>query len=109
MPVSVAGMRTEPPVSVPGPAGAAPQATAAAVPLLLPPAKRSGPAGLRTGPNGPFALGAPKTSSCMFVLPRMIAPASRSRATAAASWAGTRSASTLEPAEFGSPATWMCP
>jgi hypothetical protein len=105
MPVSAAGIRTEPPVSVPSPAGAAPQAIAAAVPPLLPPANLAGSAGLRTGPYEPFALVAPNASSCMLVLPSTIAPAARSRVIAAASSSGMKLASTSEPAVLGNPAT----
>ena len=47
-PVTAAGTRTEPPVSVPSPAGTAPAATSAAVPLDEPPANRSVSYGLRT-------------------------------------------------------------
>src|SRR5690349_15341655 len=46
-----AGMRTEPPVSVPSASGTSPAATAAALPPLDPPAERPGALGLATVPN----------------------------------------------------------
>ena len=50
IPQSDAGMRTEPPVSLPRAAKQSPAATAAPEPLLEPPVMRSGSQGLRTGP-----------------------------------------------------------
>jgi hypothetical protein len=49
-PHSAAGMRTEPPVSVPTASGTNPAATAAAEPALEPPAIRRGSCGLAHGP-----------------------------------------------------------
>ena len=55
-PHSAAGMRTEPPVSVPTASGTSPAATAAADPALDPPAIRAGSCGLA---HGPFAATSP--------------------------------------------------
>ena len=74
--VRAAGMRTEPPVSVPSPPGAIPAAMAAAVPPLDPPGNRARSYGLRTGPKVALLLVAPKAGSCMLFLPSTIAPAS---------------------------------
>lgn len=49
-PQNEAGMRIEPPPSVPSESGAAPAATAAALPPLEPPAVRVGSCGLRVTP-----------------------------------------------------------
>ena len=49
-PQHAAGMRTEPPVSVPSASGTMPAASAAALPLLEPPATRSGAVGLTVSP-----------------------------------------------------------
>src|SRR5690606_35678824 len=54
-PQHAAGMRMEPPVSVPMEKVAMPNPTDAALPLLEPPDKRPGAAGLATGPNGGFS------------------------------------------------------
>ena len=68
-PQSAAGMRTEPPVSVPIATGAIRAATAAPDPPLLPPGMRSGSYGLRAAPNAPLFDVMPKASSCMLSLP----------------------------------------
>ena len=49
-PHSAAGMRTDPPVSVPRASGTRPAATATAEPALDPPAIRPGSCGLAAGP-----------------------------------------------------------
>ena len=49
-PHAAAGIRTEPPVSVPSASGTIPAASAAALPLLEPPATRSGATGLTVSP-----------------------------------------------------------
>ena len=49
-PQHAAGIRTEPPVSVPSASGTIPAASAAALPLLEPPATRSGAVGLTVSP-----------------------------------------------------------
>ena len=100
-------MRLLPPVSVPSPATAIPQATATAVPPLLPPAMKRRSIALPTAPKAALALVIPNANSCMFVLPSTIAPAAFSRATAGASSVGTKDPSSGVPAVLGSPATWM--
>src|SRR5882762_4538760 len=79
MPHRAAGMRVDPPVSEPMPAGANRAATPAALPPLLPPGILDGSYGLRTGPNAPLLLVMPNASSCMLALPKRMPPA-RSRA-----------------------------
>ena len=49
-PQAAAGMRIDPPVSVPSASGTMPAARAAALPLLEPPATRSGATGLTVSP-----------------------------------------------------------
>ena len=72
----------EPPVCVPSAAGTMPSATAAAEPLDEPP-------GIWAGASGCLVpAGWAKANSVVTVLPRMSAPASRRRATQAASRAG---------------------
>ena len=77
-PHAAAGMRIEPPVSVPSVASAMPAATLAAEPPLDPPGDRDGSSGLRAGPNAESSLVVPNANSCRLVLPMMTAPASRS-------------------------------
>ena len=69
----------EPMTWVPSAAGSMPAATAAAEPLLDPPACVPGPSGFRV-PRGSV-----EANSVVTVLPTITAPASRSAATAAAS------------------------
>jgi hypothetical protein len=79
-PLSAAGMRIEPRVSVPSAAMPMPVATAIAAPLEEPPAIRVWSWGLRDcGAVTPIA------NSWVEVLPMTTAPASRRRLTAAAS------------------------
>ena len=86
MPVSAAGWRIEPPVSVPIDSGAWKAATAAAEPPLQPPGTRSRSHGLAVGPNAECSVDEPIANSSMFVLPRITAPASRSRSVMWASY-----------------------
>ena len=76
--VRAAGWRMEPPVSVPMPSGAWPDASAAEVPPPEPPGVRSVSNGLRTGPNAEFSLDEPIANSSRLVLPKIGMPASRS-------------------------------
>src|SRR5208337_1039952 len=79
MPQNAAGRVIDPPVWVPTDPKHMPQATAAAEPLDEPPGVRSMFQGLRvTG-------GSIQAKGVVTVLPRMIAPAARKRATTAAS------------------------
>src|ERR1700744_4538619 len=78
MPQALAGLRTDPPVSVPRAAGNSPAATPAPDPEDEPPGWCRGFQGLRAGGNGRSKLGPPMANSCVESLPMMIAPASRS-------------------------------
>src|SRR5947209_18855891 len=107
MPLSADGQVTEPSVSVPIASRTSPAATAAPDPLEDPQALRSSAHGLRTWP--PTAL-QPEIElfermfahSERLVLPTMIAPAARSRATSGASRLVTLFASARLPAVVGS-------
>lgn len=85
IPLNALGIRTEPPVSLPIPAGASPPATATPVPLDDPPgtrcARRS--QGLRGVPMRGFVPHPPKANSVMWTLPSGIIPAPSKRSTAA--------------------------
>ena len=95
------GIRIEPQVSLPMPKAPKLAATAAPVPPLDPPGLRSGSYGLRVWPPNDAMVVMPRANSCMLVLPRMIAPAARSRATCAASSGGIEVASASVPALVG--------
>ena len=92
MPVSAAGMRTEPPVSVPRAASAMSAATAAPEPPLEPPGMRAGFQGLRHWPATGLVETTPHASSWRLALPIRIAPWAFSRAAAGASRLGMWSA-----------------
>src|SRR5580658_386312 len=79
------GCRMDPPVSVPSAITERLAATAAAEPPLEPPGTRSSAAGFRTGPYAEFSFELPMANSSQLVLPRIMAPAFSSRATAVAS------------------------
>src|SRR5690348_13752581 len=96
-PVSAAGWRIDPPVSVPVVPGSSSAATAAADPPELPPGTQSALHGLRTGPKYDVSLDEPIANSSMFVLPTSIVPASRSFATTCASYGATKSSSIRDP------------
>src|SRR5688572_12632494 len=83
----------EPQVSLPQPTTAKLAATAAPVPPLEPPGQRRGSYGLRVWPPNELTDVIPAASSCMFVLPRITAPALRSRRTMNASSVGCSDAS----------------
>src|SRR5207249_7998417 len=84
-PQKLAGMRIEPPVSVPSAAGTSRAATAAPEPLLEPPGTRLTAHGFTGVPSARLTPVGPKASSWRCVVPTMTAPAVRSRATAPAS------------------------
>ena len=63
MPHAAAGMRIEPPVSVPTDAKHMPSTTATAAPPLDPPAERVWSRGCRTGPNAVSSLVVPNANS----------------------------------------------
>ena len=77
MPQAAAGIRIDPPVSVPSVASAMPAATLAAEPPLDPPGERVGSCGLRAGPNAESSFVVPNANSCRLVLPMKTAPAWR--------------------------------
>ncbi len=83
-------------MSEPRAAGQRRAATAAPEPPLEPPGTRSRSQGLRVG-----GVTMPQANSCMRSLPRITAPAARSRATAWLSAAGKVRASTAVPARVG--------
>src|SRR3954468_475370 len=84
-PQNAAGCRTEPPVSEPRATGTMRAATATAEPPDEPPGTRAGSHGLRAGPNAECSVEEPIANSSRFVLPTMLHPPRRSRATAVAS------------------------
>src|SRR4029077_9302663 len=90
-PQSAAGIRIDPPVSDPRAPAQSPATTAIADPPLEPPGLRVGSCGLRATPHHGLALLTPYANSCRLVFPKMMAPAARSRATAAASRIGRAS------------------
>ena len=100
-----AGIRIEPPPSLPWASGSIPDATAAAAPPLEPPGVRFVSQGLRTGPKRRDSDTGRIPNSGMLVLPTITKPASRSRRTRKASWPGTKSPNTSEPIVYGIPAT----
>ena len=75
IPQNDAGMRSDPPRSVPSASAIMPVASAAAPPPVDPPALRLGSHGLRVRPNTSLNVLAPAANSGQFVLPRITAPA----------------------------------
>ena len=80
VPVKAAGIRTEPPPSVPTDHGPIPRPTAVALPPLDPPDVRSGFHGLPVEPWRRESVTPFHANSGVVVLPRSTAPVSRSRA-----------------------------
>ena len=78
-PLHAAGIRIEPPPSLPCASGTMPPATAAAAPPLEPPGVRSVSHGLRAGPKRRGSVTGRIPNSGMFVLPTSTKPASRMR------------------------------
>ena len=107
MPHMEAGLRTEPPVSVPSAAGTMPAASATPEPLEEPPGKWLPPHGFTAGGQGRSNDGPPMANSCVASLPIRMPPAALSRAVTGASAAATLSISTLECAVVGRPAASM--
>src|SRR5919197_4454941 len=97
-PVQAAGSRVEHPASVASAMGVSPAATDTAAPAEEPPQVSSGVHGLRVRPvNGELARGE-WANSVVVVLPMMMAPAARRRATASTSaFAGFASAVSSDP------------
>src|SRR4051812_5273838 len=104
VPVQAAGMRTEPPLSVPIAASARPAASAAALPPLDPPGVRSGAIGLGTQPKWSFSLVTPHANSCRLVFPTLTYPPASRSATAGAVASGTWSAKIADPYVVRTPA-----
>src|ERR1700722_1719452 len=107
MPQQEAGLRTEPPVSVPNASGKNPALTPAPEPDEEPPGWWPGFHGLRAGGNGRSKLGPPMANSCVDSLPTTIAPAWRSFATTTESVLATLSTRIFEWHVVGRPATSM--
>jgi len=104
VPVNAAGMRNDPPPSVPTDHTPMPSATAAALPPLDPPAVSSASHGLPVGPCRAESVTPFQPSSGVVVLPSSTAPASRSRATAGESSVhGPFSSTSVEPRRVGQP------
>src|SRR4051794_8869822 len=97
MPVTAAGWRIEPPVSVPMDSGAWYAATAADEPPEDPPGMRSRSQGLRVGPYAEFSVEEPIANSSMLVLPRITTSAARSRRTSVESYGGRQPSRIFEP------------
>ena len=104
MPQALAGIRTDPPPSVPSASGPWPLATAAAAPPLDPPQVRSRLQGLRETPETRLVVMPLWPRAGVVVLPRRIPPAAFRRATATASRSGTLPAKTAEPNVVRTPA-----
>src|SRR5579859_7191384 len=102
-PLSAAGCRMEPPVSVPVAAGAMRAATAAAEPPEEPPGTSRLSHGFRTGPKYELSLEEPMANSSMLHLPSVTAPAAPRRSTTCASYGLTKFSSIREPHVVRSP------
>jgi hypothetical protein len=84
MPQKAAGIRSDPPPSVPSVSGTVPAATAAAEPELEPPVVRETSQGFRVIPDSGEFEEAFQPSSGVVFLPTMIAPAASMRSTTGA-------------------------
>ena len=104
-PQQAAGIRIEPPPSLPWAIGTMPAATAAAAPPDEPPGVRSVSQGLRVGPKRRGSVTGRIPNSGMLVLPTSTKPASRRRRTTKESCCGTKSPNRSEPIVNGMPAT----
>src|SRR5437763_16252592 len=103
-PQNAAGMRIEPPASVPTASGQMPAKSATALPPLLPPGVRTRFHGLRVTPESGESVTAFQPNSGVVVLPKYTAPAARSLATTGESssqaWFGSI---VFEPTRRGQP------
>src|SRR5664279_4105631 len=97
VPQKAAGIRIEPPVSVPIAIGIIPAATAAPEPPLDPPGTHSRLWGLWTAPKWGLLDVTPYANSWRFVFPTIIAPAPSSLSTTAASKEETKYSNSFEP------------
>ena len=95
--LNAAGLRSDPPVSLPSAIGTMPVVSAAAAPPLLPPTVFTRLYGLCVAPNTGLKVFDPAPNSGVFVLPSVIAPAARMRVTISASTVGTLSLNNGEP------------
>src|SRR5207245_8920451 len=93
----LAGFRSEPPVSLPSAIGTIPQASATAAPPLEPPHVFARSYGFSVRPKTSLNVCEPAPNSGVLVLPKVIAPAPRSRSTSSASWPGPWSRYIREP------------
>ena len=107
MPQQWAGLRSEPPRSLPSPSGVIPLASALASPPLEPPAVTSGRHGLRVSPRSDESVCTRRPKSGRLVRANGIAPAARMRSTIGASTGAVASASAGTPWVVGHPATSM--
>ena len=98
-----AGMRTDPPPSVPIPTGPIPEDTAADAPPLLPPGVRSVFHGFRVVPNTRLSVAPFQPNSGLLVRPISTAPACLSRATSGVSSRVTLCSNHFEPNVVRSP------
>ena len=105
MPQHVAGLRNEPPMSLPSPIGLMPEAIAEASPPEEPPAVRVGSHGLRVRPNSDESEWTRSAMSGQLVRPIGIAPALRMRSTTGESIGGSASANAGSPQLVEQP-TW---
>ena len=80
-PQNAAGLRSDPPMSLPSANASIPLARAAAAPPLLPPTDFDGSWGFRVTPKIGLKVCEPAPNSGTFVFPMTSAPASRSRFT----------------------------
>ena len=104
VPQSAAGIRTDPPVSVPRAIGTRPAATATPEPLLEPPGAWGTRCHGLCGVPWSWLMPTPPNANCtVCVLPSSTMPAADSRRTAAQSAAATLSASTRVPAVVAQP------
>lgn len=97
IPVKWAGMRMEPPMSVPSSKAVKPHATETAGPPDEPPGDRDGSHGLRVTPNSSLCVWLSPDHLGTLVFANTMAPASLTRATAGASSVGTWLRSSVAP------------
>jgi hypothetical protein len=101
-----AGLRSDPPMSLPSASGSIPAASAAAAPPLEPPADRSRSYGLRVVPKIGLKVCEPAAHSGTLDLPTSTAPADLTRSTTRLSKSETWSAITGEPNVVRQPRAW---
>ena len=102
-PLKLAGIRIDPPPSLPVARVHNPAARAAPAPPLDPPGVRSVFQGLRQASPSRFSVVPERPNSGVLVFPRIIAPARRKRSTTTESRSGVRSLNNAEPEVVGIP------